>query len=83
VDLENRLPRLTSDVPPSAGWHQDLKSQPRGDIGVHASFSVTQALLAANVVDELRLVIAPRIVESGNDCSKGCRRSSSNRFVRV
>jgi dihydrofolate reductase len=44
---------------------QDLKHRPGGDIGVHASISVTQALLAADVVDELRFVIAPRIVGSG------------------
>jgi dihydrofolate reductase len=44
---------------------QDLKQQPGGDIGVHASISVAQALLAAGVVDELRLVIAPKIVGRG------------------
>ena len=44
---------------------RDLKGQPGGDIGVHASISVAQALLAAGVVDELRLVIAPRIVGGG------------------
>ena len=44
---------------------RDLKQQPGGDIGVHASISVAQALLAADVVDELRLVIAPRIVGRG------------------
>jgi dihydrofolate reductase len=43
----------------------DLKKQPGRDIGIHASISVTQALLAAGVVDELRLVIAPTIVGSG------------------
>jgi riboflavin biosynthesis pyrimidine reductase len=32
---------------------------------VHASISVAQALLAAGVVDELRLVIAPTIAGSG------------------
>ena len=42
-----------------------LKSQPGGDIGVHGSISVTQSLLAADLVDELRLVIAPTIVGSG------------------
>jgi dihydrofolate reductase len=42
-----------------------LKSQPGGDIGVHASISVTRTLLAAGLVDELRLVIAPTIVGSG------------------
>jgi dihydrofolate reductase len=44
---------------------RDLRNQPGGDIGVHASISVAQALLAAGVVDELRLVIAPTIVGSG------------------
>ena len=44
---------------------QDLKQQQGGDIGVHASISVAQALLAAGVVDELRLVIAPRIAGGG------------------
>ncbi|MCM3923576.1 dihydrofolate reductase family protein [Frankia sp. AiPs1] len=42
-----------------------LKNRPGEDIGVHASISLAQALLAADVVDELRLVIAPRIVGSG------------------
>jgi riboflavin biosynthesis pyrimidine reductase len=44
---------------------RDLKRQRGGDIGVHASISVAQALLAADVVDEVRLVIAPRIVGRG------------------
>jgi dihydrofolate reductase len=42
-----------------------LKSQPGGDIGVHGSISVTRALLAAGLVDELRLVIVPTIFASG------------------
>ena len=44
---------------------RDLKQQNGGDIGVHASISVAQQLLAAGVVDELRLVIAPAVVGSG------------------
>ena len=44
---------------------EDLKQQSGGDIGIHASISVTQALLAAGLVDELRLVIAPRISGHG------------------
>jgi dihydrofolate reductase len=44
---------------------RDLKRKPGGDVGVHASISVAQALLAADVVDELRLVIAPRIAGRG------------------
>jgi dihydrofolate reductase len=42
-----------------------LKQQRGGDVGVHASISVAQALLAAGIVDELKLVIAPRIAGRG------------------
>ena len=48
-----------------AEFVSDLKQQRGGDVGVHASISVAQALLAAGVVDELRLVIAPRIAGRG------------------
>jgi dihydrofolate reductase len=44
---------------------RQLKSQPGGDIGIHGSISVTQALLAAGLVDELKLVIAPTSVGKG------------------
>jgi dihydrofolate reductase len=48
-----------------ADFVRGLREVPGGDIGVHASISVAQALLAAGLVDELRLVIAPRISGSG------------------
>ncbi len=44
---------------------QALKQQDGGDVGVHASISVAQALLAAGVVDELKVVIAPMVVGAG------------------
>jgi dihydrofolate reductase len=44
---------------------QDRKDRPGGDIGVNASILVAQTLLAAGVVDELRLAIAPVIVGKG------------------
>ena len=44
---------------------RDLKVRPGGDIGVHASISVARTLIAAGVVDELRLVVAPAIAGSG------------------
>ena len=44
---------------------QRLKNRPGGDIGVHASVSVAQTLLAADLVDELRLAVAPRVVGRG------------------
>jgi len=50
---------------------RDLKSQPGGDIGIHGSISVTQTLLAAGVVDELRLVIAPTVAGGGKGVFDG------------
>ena len=44
---------------------QSLKNASGGDIGVHASISVAQALLAGEAIDEIRLVVAPTIVGSG------------------
>jgi dihydrofolate reductase len=44
---------------------RDLKEQPGGDIGVHASISVAQSLLAAGVVDRMRLVVAPKVFGQG------------------
>jgi dihydrofolate reductase len=38
-----------------------LKGEPGGDIGVHGSLLLTQALLEKGLVDELRLVVAPAL----------------------
>jgi dihydrofolate reductase len=48
-----------------ADFVRALKDTDGGDIGVHASISIAQTLLAAGLVDELKLVIAPSIVGSG------------------
>jgi dihydrofolate reductase len=69
---------VASSAPLGRPWHnatavegglvpfvQDLKNSPGGDIGVHASISVAQALLAADAIDEVRLVVAPAIVGRG------------------
>ena len=50
---------------------RDLKGRPGGDIGVHGSMSVTRTLLASDVIDELRLVIAPTIAASGQKLFDG------------
>jgi dihydrofolate reductase len=47
------------------GFVRALKEQPGGDIAVHASISVAQALLAGDVVDELTLSVAPTIAGTG------------------
>jgi dihydrofolate reductase len=43
----------------------ELTQQPGGDIGVHGSITLTQSLLEAGLVDELRLVVAPSIQVHG------------------
>ena len=42
-----------------------LKQQPGGDIGVHASISVAQSLMATDLVDELKLVVGPMVAGDG------------------
>ena len=48
-----------------ADFVRDLKERPGGDIGVHASISIVQALIAAGLVDELRLVVGPMVAGGG------------------
>jgi dihydrofolate reductase len=48
-----------------AEFVRNLKNSPGGDIGVHASISVAQTLLAAGAIDEVRLVVAPAIAGFG------------------
>jgi dihydrofolate reductase len=50
---------------------RDLKTRPGGDIGVHGSISVGQALLSAGLVDELRLIITPAIAGAGRKLLDG------------
>jgi dihydrofolate reductase len=69
---------VASSTPLGRQWHnatviegglvefvQNLKNSSGGDIGVHASISVAQALLAADAIDEVRLVVAPAIAGHG------------------
>jgi dihydrofolate reductase len=63
--LDREWPNSTAIDGELVDFVRDLKSQPGGDIGVHASISVVRALLSADLVDELRLVIAPAIAGSG------------------
>jgi dihydrofolate reductase len=43
----------------------ELKSRPGADIGVHGSIQLAQALLQSDLVDELRLVVAPALHSRG------------------
>jgi dihydrofolate reductase len=75
---------VASSTPLGRQWHnttaiegglvefvQNLKNSSGGDIGVHASISVAQALLAADAIDELRLVVAPAIAGRGRRLLEG------------
>ncbi|MBB6626067.1 dihydrofolate reductase family protein [Nocardioides sp. KIGAM211] len=48
-----------------------LRAQPGGDIGVHASISVTRALITAGLVDEIRMVVMPTVIGSGRSLLAG------------
>jgi dihydrofolate reductase len=48
-----------------------LKSQEGGDIGVHGSLSLAHTLLEEDLVDELRLVVAPAIAATGRKLFDG------------
>jgi dihydrofolate reductase len=54
-----------------AEFVRDLSARPGGEIGVHAGISLTQTLLAAGVIDELKLVIIPTIAGSGRKLLDG------------
>lgn len=79
ADFINEVPKfLISSATPTVPWANTtvvsspvadlvrrLKERPGGDIGVHGSIRLAQSLLADNLVDELRLVIAPAVLGSG------------------
>jgi len=44
---------------------RELASGEGGDIGVHGSITLTRSLLAAGLVDELRLLVAPHLAGGG------------------
>jgi dihydrofolate reductase len=54
--------RIDGDV---AEFVDDLRNRPGGEIGVHASISLVRSLLAAGLIDELKVVIAPSIAGTG------------------
>ena len=63
--LDRDWPNATAVETGLVDFVRELKETSGGEVGVHASISVAQSLLAADVVDELRLVIAPAIVAYG------------------
>ncbi|MFN8111433.1 MAG: dihydrofolate reductase family protein [Thermoleophilia bacterium] len=50
---------------PAEDFVTELKRGPGGAIGIHGSVSLAGSLLAADLVDELRLVVAPSLAGRG------------------
>ena len=79
ADFINNVPKyVATSTPLSSKWSnaepiegpvtdfvRELKAGDGGDIGIHGSISLTQSMLAASLVDEVRLLVAPRVVGSG------------------
>jgi dihydrofolate reductase len=80
ADFINNTPKLLfSSSAPSQDWSEtthisgaaapavaDLKRQPGGDIGIHGSLTLARSLLSAQLIDELRLVVAPSLAGTGD-----------------
>ena len=79
ADFINNVPKYVATATPlSAEWMnaeaiqgpvddfvRELRSGDGGDIGVHGSIALTRSLFASGLVDELRLLVAPRVAGSG------------------
>ena len=63
--LQSQWAMTTVMASPVHEFVRDLKAQTGGDIGVHGSIELTRSLIAAGLVDELRLVIAPAVAGPG------------------
>jgi riboflavin biosynthesis pyrimidine reductase len=49
---------------------REPRAHPGGDIGLHGSIQLAQALLEAELVDELQLVVGPAIGLPAGGCSR-------------
>jgi dihydrofolate reductase len=86
----NAVPKhVATSTPLATGWAgasvidgglvdfvRDLKRRPGGDIGVHGSITVARTLLAAGLVDELRLAVAQTVAGVGRRLFDGSPKTS-------
>jgi dihydrofolate reductase len=63
--LVGSWPNATAIEGPVDAFVRTLKAGEGGDIGVHGSITLARSLLAAGVVDEVVLVVAPTLSGSG------------------
>jgi dihydrofolate reductase len=82
--INNTPKHVFTSTPPTSTWQnsvfpeapaidyvEKLRRQEGRDIGVHASLTLAQSLVAAGLVDELRLVVAPTIAQEGRKLFEG------------
>ncbi len=55
----------------AAEYVANLKQGEGGDIGIHGSIDLSRSLLQADLVDELRLVVAPSVAQKGRKIFAG------------
>ena len=65
TELEPRWQNSTRVTDPVVDHVTTMKRGPGRDIGIHGSITLTQSLLRAGLVDELRLVVAPVLAGGG------------------
>ncbi len=69
--IEGTWPNVEAVSGPLEAIVGDLKARPGGDIGVHGSIQLAHALLAANLIDEIQLVVSPSIGFPGRRLFEG------------
>ncbi len=69
--LNGNWPDVTVIQGSPADFLRDLKSQTGGHIGIHGSIQLSQSLLSAGLIDELRLVITPCLHNNGRHLLTG------------
>ena len=64
-ELTSEWANTTAVKDPAADFVTTLKQGDGGDLGIHGSITLARSLLHADLVDEIRLVVAPTIANSG------------------
>ena len=64
-ELASEWANTTAVKEPAADYVTTLKHGDGGDLGIHGSISLARSLMHADLVDEIRLVVAPTIANSG------------------
>lgn len=82
-ELEPAWDNSVAVAAPAADYVRELKNGPGRDIGVHGSIELARGLLRAELVDELRLVVAPAVVGHGRRVFEGAGALQSYRLRNV